>query len=393
MAIHLKYGGSTAARTIQCPAWPRLSQEVPPARDGGSNPAADEGTMLHNCMEHLYGLAYDEDLPSEELLGSKVAEYNDEILTPELISAKLDPAIEAVEALFEKYDIDDWKVEPFVKIDADMGGSIDLIGISVDRKTVVVLDYKFGFHGVEVEHNKQGQFYVLAAATDSSTAAWFEEVETIVIAIIQPNNEGDDLQTWEIDMAQIDAFETEYLNAVDKTEDPEAMAVSGPSCKYCPAEAICPVKTGQALKATRINELTADKLAEYLPIAKEVVEWAEAVEKMAHEQLELGTPIAGYKLVAKRASRVWNNEAAVEDKVRKAKKIKLSEGFTTKLKSPAQIEKVCKTLGIDFDKTYGPMQSKVSSGTTMALESDKRSAIIPIAGLEQLNDMLGASDE
>ena len=388
MAIHFKYGGSTAARTIQCPAWARLSSELP-ARGESSNPAADEGTMLHNCMELIYGEGYEQDVTPASLIGHQAGEYKGQELTLELVETKLKPAIEAVEKLFDDYDMADWKVEPLVVLDDDMGGSIDLIGISLDGKTVVVADYKFGFHGVQVEHNKQGQFYVLAAATDPQTADWFENAERIVIAIIQPNNEGEDLQTWEIDMAQIDTFETEYLNAVDASEDPDALPVSGPGCTYCPAQATCPVKTGLAMKATRVNELTSDKLAEYLPLAKEVTDWAKAVEKMAHEQLELGTPIKGYKLVAKRTTRVWDNEKLVEDKVRKAKKIKLVDGFTTKLKSPAQIEKVCKALGLDFDATYGKMQSSVSSGTTMALESDKRSAIVPLAGLEQLNQMMG----
>ena len=54
MATHLKFGGSTAARTMGCPAWQRLAEDVPLTLDGGSNPAADEGTMLHNCMEEIY---------------------------------------------------------------------------------------------------------------------------------------------------------------------------------------------------------------------------------------------------------------------------------------------------------------------------------------------------
>jgi hypothetical protein len=388
MTIHLKHGGSTAARTIQCPAWLRLADELPSSVHGGSNPAADEGTMLHNCMEYLYDEVTD--IEPEDLLDLPCAHFNGQELTHDLIESKLKPAIEALEDLMDKYDITDWRCEPFVKIADDMGGSIDLLGRSADKKTVVVVDYKFGFHGVEVVGNAQAQFYALAAATDPSTSEWFgDELDEIVIAIIQPNNEGDDLQLWETTMHQIDSFESEYLYAVDKSEDPEAMAKSGPACKYCPAEALCPVKTGAALLATRVNEITADKLAEYLPMAEELEGWIKAVKTLAHAQLELGTSIKGYKLVAKRAQRVWNDVEAVEDKVRKAKKIKLSDGFNHVLKSPAQIEKVCKALGVDFDKNYGPMQSSVSSGTTMAKEGDKRSAVLPIMGLTQLNAMNG----
>ena len=50
MTKHLKFGGSTIARTIQCPAWQRLSEDLP---KGISSPYAEEGTMLHEQMERI----------------------------------------------------------------------------------------------------------------------------------------------------------------------------------------------------------------------------------------------------------------------------------------------------------------------------------------------------
>ena len=388
MATHLKYGGSTAARTLQCPAWGRLSQEVPFTLSGKSNPAADEGSMLHNCMEHIYG-KLGEDFEFDELYDLPVSEFKGQKLTPELVENKLSPAVDAMEELLTAYGITDWEVEPFVRIAEDMGGSIDFIGISDDRKTVLLVDYKFGFVNVDAVGNAQLQFYALAAASDPALSEWFgEELESIILTVIQPDGlHGENYQTWAVDLDTIDTYETDYFAAVEASEDPESPAISGKACTYCPAQAVCPVKTGKALEATRVNEITAAKLAEYLPLADEVEAWAKAVRLMAHEQLELGSPIAGYKLVAKRASRVWNDIGAVADKVRKAKKIKLSEGFNSVLKSPAQLEKVCKKLGVDFDTNYAPMLSSVSTGTTIAKEGDKRSAVLPVAGLQQLNDM------
>jgi len=388
MTIHLKYGGSTAARTIQCPAWHRLAEEVPFTLDGGANVAADTGTMLHNCMETIYSVDDYMDDPFDaigELLEEGV-HYNNQHLTPELVKEKLKPAVTAVEDLLESLDISDWKCEPFVKIDDDIGGSIDMLGISDDKKTVLILDYKFGYNSVAVEGNKQLQFYALAAATDPSTRDWFDTCDTIVLAVIQPNEDGDDLQTWEISMEQLDDFETEYLAAVDKAEDPKTQPNSGFNCKFCPAMATCPVKTGEALKASRMPEIAAEKLAEYLPLAEDVIEWAKEVQKIAHQQLELGTPIKGYKLVNKRATRTWNDIEAVEDKVRKSKKIKMEDGFDFKLKSPAQMEKVCKEKGVPF-KQFEEYVSAISSGTTLAKESDKRPAAVPVQGLAQLNAM------
>jgi len=385
MAKHFKFGGSTAARTMGCPAWIRLADEVPLVLEGTSNPAADTGTMLHNCMEEIYG----DETPTPDDLLVEGREYKGQHLTQELVNEKLYPAIDAVESLLDKLDIPDggYILEPLVKIDSDIGGSIDFMAISKDKKTVLVLDYKFGHVNVDVENNKQLQFYALAAATDPATCDWFDECERIVLAIVQPNDDGDDLQTCEITMDDLDQFEADYLDAVTAADEPDALPAGGSWCRYCPAEATCPVKTGAALKATRVTELTAANLAEYLPLADEVVAWAKAVKTMAHEQMEMGTAIKGFKLVNKRASRVWNDQQAAEDKVRKAKKLKMVDGFDYKLKSPAQLEKVCKTLGVDF-KAYTPYISSVSSGTTLAKESDKRPAAAPIAGLEQLNQLM-----
>ena len=120
-------------------------------------------------------------------------------------------------------------------------------------------------------------------------------------------------------------------------------------------------------------------------MADELTAWIKEVERVALEQLQLGTAIKGYKLVNKKAARVWNDLPAIESKIKKARSIKTDEAFVSKLKTPAQLEKLCKELGIDFDKQYGSYISKVSSGTTLAKESDKRAAAVPVAGLAQLN--------
>jgi len=51
--IHLIYGGSSAARTLACPAWPRIFTESP-ARPHSTSSAAERGTLLHSFMEAYY---------------------------------------------------------------------------------------------------------------------------------------------------------------------------------------------------------------------------------------------------------------------------------------------------------------------------------------------------
>lgn len=385
MAKHVKFGGSTAARTMNCPAWLQLAEGMPQGRVEGSNPAADEGTLLHNCMEAhvMHGESF------EDMLDCGVR-YKDQVLTKALIVNKLTPACEALESLESVYDITEFDCEPFVAMphSDEIGGSIDYIGISKDRKTVVIADYKFGYTPVEVRENEQLLFYAMCAQADPTTADLFDQCDQIVIAIIQPTEDPERavMNTQTIPLPALDAFRDKYLSSVKMSDMSVPPRSAGDHCRYCPALTVCPEKNGAALAALRLSPTNLDTLAEAMRMVGELEQWVKAVKTQAHEQLELGQAVDGFKLVHKRATRVWNDTEAVEDKIRKAKKIKLEDGFDVKLKSPAQLEKKCKELGVDF-KQYTKYISAVSSGTTLVPESDKRPAVIPVQGLEELNKL------
>lgn len=390
---HSKYGGSTMARTIGCPAWQELSKDIPRAEAG---PHADEGTMLHNCMELIYD---DDNVTIGNIIqNSSRCKHNDAELTLELYKEKLVPAYEAMEKLLDELDIDDYEVEPFVELipdvneegepeDASAGGSIDFLGVSADGKTVLVADYKFGYHQVNAENNKQGLFYALCAALDPATQHFFEEAETVVIAIVQPNDQGEVVDDWEFDIDLLDDFEQEVYDAIDKAEAGKGQPCVGSWCKYCPAEALCPAKTGSARAALRLDVEQTDQLAEALTLVGDIEDWAKAVRKMAHEQLELGTDVPGWKLVAKRATRKWTDESKVLGMVKKLRKIKVDEATTVKLATPAALEKLCKSHEVDFEKFTDYIES-VSSGTTIAPESDKRPKALAQGSLEELSNAL-----
>lgn len=366
MAKHYRYGGSTAGRTIQCPAWIPLAQKMPISEDGNGNDFADLGTLKHNAMEAL-GTS---DIEFEDLIGMT---YNDQVLTEEMLVEDIKPAQFAYEEFADEHDLQLELYEQQVKIDEEIGGTADLIAVNSD--TVFIMDWKFGYNLVSPVENPQGLFYALCALEDPRTAKLFEGRDKIVIGIMQPEylNQGYDsmIQTWETDMAHLNAFADSYFDALENQDAEKPCA--GDHCKYCPAMVICPVKTGQARAATMLDPKSEDVkvLAQALELADTVIEWANAVKKFAHEQAELGTKIDGYKLVAKRATRKWTDEEEVLDIVRKAKKLKLEEATTIKLLSPAQLEKVMKKKDLDFDK-YASYIESVSTGTTLTTADDKR---------------------
>lgn len=227
MTKHLKIGGSTAARTLACPAWLERSKNMPKQK---SNVYADEGNLLHDAMEEFFMNG----IPFESMIGKLT--YAEQMLTSHHVKHLLEPARNCVEEVFDKYDIDEFTCEPFVEIIPDeAGGSIDLLGCSSDRKTVLVLDYKFGAQSVAVDDNKQLQFYGLAAKIDPKTRYFFEQAQNVVYCIVQPKLSYIP-QVWENSVAGLSEYHTALVNAIANPERSQ----TGSHCKYCPAKAACP---------------------------------------------------------------------------------------------------------------------------------------------------------
>jgi hypothetical protein len=372
---HFKYGGSTATRTLACPPWRRTSANMPQG-GGGSNEFADRGTLLHNAMEAL-GTT---DVKIEDLIGSV---YNDQILTEEMLEDIVRPTWDAYEkfAVDNEFGLELFEIE--VKDDEEVGGTVDIMACNED--TIFILDWKFGHALVSPVENAQGLFYAMCAQQDEKTAKLFTPERTkLVIGIIQPayGDIGESvIQTWECDIKRLNEFADDFYTAIDVravTEEP----CSGSHCKYCPAITVCPVKTGAARDALLIKPRTAEaaQLSQAMSMVADVEEWCRAVRAQAHEQAEQGLKIDGFKLVNKRASRKWTDENTVADMVRKARMLKIDEAMNMTLKSPAQLEKLCKSKGVDFAR-YDDYIESVSSGTTLVPASDKRTEVLGLPAL------------
>ena len=362
---HLPIGGSTAARTLECPAWVSRSANAP---EQASSSFADEGSMLHLVMENFY----DNDISFEDQLG--VTTFGSHVFSEDTMELAI-MAHQAAEAVFDEYDIDEMMIEPFMEIVKDeVGGSTDMLCASVDGKTVVVLDWKFGRHGVLAEDNKQGLFYTLAANLDPSTASMLEKAEHFVFAVVQPKAYGNKADVWQFGLWELDNFDIELSEARTAAAKETPPAKAGDHCHYCPAAPTCETKILQGRSALVINPEVAATMSEAMGMVDQLEKWCKAVKSATHASLEHGGEVEGWKLVQKRATRQWTDEEAVVDMVRKAKKIKMEDAFNMKLLSVAQLEKVVKAKKLPFDK-YALHVASVSTGTTLAPESDKRPAV------------------
>jgi hypothetical protein len=175
-------------------------------------------------------------------------------------------------------------------------------------------------------------------------------------------------------------FEDRLLDAIAATRSVDAPLAAGDHCRWCPAKPICP-----ALRAATLEQARADfapglpydpvALAAALDQIPLLETWIKATREFAYEQAMNGRVPAGWKLVEKRATRKWRDEASA------AAMLELlmapDEIYEPRtLLSPAKIEKA---LGKNEKHKIALYTVAESSGLTLVPESDKRPAASPRA--------------
>ena len=353
-------GGSTAKRVINCPGSVALVAEMPPQP---SSSYAEEGTLLHDEISRFLG-----DLDYRFTCSQ------------ELIQDKLWPALD----LLDEIDPDktmEYAVETrvgFGDLLPGVFGSTDLMG-RIGNKAII-LDWKFGA-GVPVpaEENEQLMFYA-AAAMRTPEAKWvFDGATEVELVIIQPPT----IKRWTTTIERIKQFEQTLIRAVKIAEQPDAPLKNGDHCRWCAAKPVCPIMTGAVDRAVAIkmDKIDVDKIGAYLPNADLLESWIKDLRSLAEEMMKKGKPVPGWKMVPKRATRSWVKEE--DAKAALLQHLKESEVIETKLVSPAAAEKLLKAQKI---KLPDGLTVAISSGNTIAPESDPRPAVVLIG--QQLNAAL-----
>ena len=127
------------------------------------------------------------------------------------------------------------------------------------------------------------------------------------------------------------------------------------------------------------KELDAEKIGLYLANADILEGWIKDLRALAFDMLDKNVPVPGWKLVAKRSTRQWGDEYLAA--------IALSGlGIEPEVKSiisPAQAEKLLKKAKKEFP---GGLVVSISSGSTLAPESDPRPAVLLIG--QQMTEAL-----
>ena len=356
-------GGSTAKRVISCPGSVALCAKMPPKP---SNKYADEGTLLHSVMDKILA----DGVTPESLIGMQ---YEDITLTKELLDEKVYPALQALDEIDPNKEME-YATETRVGFGdflPGVFGSTDLLG-RIGRRAFI-LDWKFG-SGVAVgaESNPQLMFYAAAAMRTPEVAWVFDECDEIECIIVQPPS----VKRWVTTTKRIKLFEQELATAVKISQMPDAPLNAGEHCRWCAAKPTCPKMTGLVERSlhAQLDVLNVEQIANYLKKADMLEQWITDVRALAHQVLDAGKPVPGYKLVAKRATRQWaDDDQALVAMLNEG--IPEDELVTSKVISPAQAEKVLKKHGKQLPANQ---VVAVSSGSTLVEDSDPRPAVLQI---------------
>ena len=229
--------------------------------------------------------------------------------------------------------------------------------------TLRIFDYKNGRKHVSAANNPQLMYYALGALGEDNPLM----VEKVICTIVQPNAMGKDaIEEWEIMPEELYNWAYHVLRpAAEATAKPDAPCVSGDWCGFCDASALCRKRQEEALALldapAEPNAVATLPAIETLPperigllsaffTGEPFTAWVKSLAAEEQALLSRGVDIPGRKLVETtvRGNRKWaDNEAVTEEFADLGGEI-----LETKLKSPAQVEKLLQQRG------YKPAERK-----------------------------------
>jgi hypothetical protein len=366
MSGHARLSPSASKIWMACPGQPALAATV---RDESSSRYADEGTDAHWLAQGIITGEFVDTFHA--LVGPK-----GNAVTPAMLEAVM-VYVDACRA--EVQTGDDWGVEQRLQYSDDVWGTADFVRYRPSTGELLVCDYKHGIGvAVEVENNPQALIYGLMKAKNLRNRG----ISSVTLMIVQPRCPHPDgpVRRWTFHGVDFLEFEDRLLDAIAATRSVDAPLAAGDHCRWCPAKPICP-----ALRAATLDQARADfapglpydpaSLAAALDQIPLLETWIKATREFAYEEAIAGRTPAGWKLVEKRATRKWRDEASA------AAMLELlmapDEIYEPRaLLSPAKIEKA---LRKDERHKIALYTVAESSGLTLVPESDKRPAASPRA--------------
>jgi len=364
---HAALGASSADRWMNCPASNRLSEGIPGT---GDTDYSREGTSAHKVLE----MALTRHLDAGTWLDATI----EGVLVTENMTEAVQVCVDYVRDLIATHPGAVLHVEQPISLaalnpPADMFGTADivifapvertlfvvLVLLSGGRETMLardggamllmwihvpgqrfgILDYMRGQgYAVKAVGNPQLRYYGLGSLIAIEKTVGTGRLDTIELTIVQPRAVHGDgiIRSEHLSYRDLANFADDILDAAHRTLDPKAQPKTGSHCRWCRAQAICPAQKSLAAATAQmdfseetappdVETLTMDQLIGIYDKATIIKAWLKAVEDKLFGELNAGRPVAGYKLVEKRAMRKWvENETLVRARLEEEESLRLT---------------------------------------------------------------------
>ena len=303
---HAKYAPSSAARTVQCPASPRMVASVPEQED---TEESRQGTASHWGVSEL--------LSGRQIAVGQVAP-NSETLNEEMTEC----AEFAADYIMERGPVGwvEFTLPASDNLHRDNWGTPDHAYFDFGSMTLYVDDYKYGHKFIDAFQNWQLVDYVLLlleflGMVDGQT----DQAVKVVMTIIQPRNYHPigPVRVWETTGAELRGHRNILRAAFEAADRPDAICKSGSECEYCPARHACPAACMAGFTAMEhacqpiVMHMTPQAMGLELAMLKRCAEMLKArmtgLEEQVLSNISRGKPVPRFAIAHEQGRRVWLN--------------------------------------------------------------------------------------
>jgi hypothetical protein len=365
LPAHSKLGASSTKRWFNCPGSVKLIEAMGHGASKSSS-FADQGTLAHDIAARCLKSGEDAKVYIGEADFATDAEFDNE--DAEAVQVYLEAIRKETKELKSVGDVTVLVEERFhlAEVHPDFFGTTDctLIG----AKQAQIHDYKHGAGiVVDAEHNTQLMQYAVGALYN--TEAWQNDDFPVEINICQPRVFGSDpIKSWWTSVGHLKTWlRDDWLAAAERTERADPFLQPGPWCNstFCPRRIDCPaIKEMRArvlaIKPEDIKLMEDWELGIAATEANIIKGLAKVYDAEIFERLRAGRPVSGWKLVNKRADRVFKEDAPLED-------VFGEDAYERKPKTPPAIEKLEGGRAFVARWAYKP-----ETGVTVAPDGDAR---------------------